>query len=90
MSAELTAFFFTPGSLARGGGAEEDDAGSGGADDERAGGADDVRSVGGADERAGGVEGERVAAASLTTGFSAEPADAPLLIGLLTMTRTAR
>jgi hypothetical protein len=77
MSAALTAFFFAPGSLGRPGGAED---GAAGGADERAGGTE---------ERGGGEDGER-AAAGLAAGFSAEPALAPLLIGLLAMTRTAR
>jgi hypothetical protein len=100
MSAALTAFFFVPpGSLARpGGGAEDvDDVGAGGVDEVRAGGGDESPAGGGVDEReggdddrSGGDEGERGAAAGLAAGFSAEPADAPLLIGLLAMARTAR
>jgi len=90
MSAALTAFFFTPpGSLARPGGGA-DDVGAGGTDEVRAGGGDDECAGGGDDDRGGGDDGERAAAAGLAAGFSAEPADAPLLIGLLAMARTAR
>jgi hypothetical protein len=77
MSAALTAFFFAPGSLARGGTDADGDGGTepdaaGGADEDLAGGADEVLALG---------EG--------TTGaFSLSLA--PFLLGLMAMTRTAR
>jgi hypothetical protein len=78
MSAALTAFFFAPGSLARGG----TDAGVGGAIEPGCAGGVDEALVGGADEVLA------VAGAGTTGAFSLSLA--PFLLGLLAMTRTAR